>query len=240
MTPQKFISTINKEGGISRSNKFKVTIVVPALFSIAGTSIDILNRIVDRKNTPFSFKDGLDIAGQELFDLRYYGFFGINPFTYGSTLEVLCDSAVLPGSNFQTVERRTYGPPRKIPYDQVFEDVSFSFIGTANMKQRYFFDAWQYSIKDPITNNYNYPDEYTTTVFIRQYDVAGKFKYGVRLLNAWPINVQATNLSYGEEGIVRSSVTLSYKNWFNLKAYDTYANDIGDLATQIAEGSDFE
>lgn len=240
MTPQKFISTINKEGGISRGNRFKVTIIVPAIFSILKTGLGVLGRVLDRKNTPFSFVDGLDMVGEGAFDLRYYGFFGINPFNYGSTLEVLCDTAVLPGANFQTTERRTYGPPRKIPYDQTFEDVSFSFVCTGNMKQRYFFDAWQYSIKDPVTNNYNYPDEYTTTVFIRQYDVAGKFKYGVRLLNAWPINIQAINLSYEDNGVVRLSVSLSYKNWFNLKAYDTYGNDIGDLATQISTGNDFE
>jgi len=214
MQPANFIAKINKEGGLSRTNRYKVTIAAPLVSGVMNNFLSIL-------------------SGVNLFDsayaARYYAMFGVNPIGIVDNLEVFCDTCSLPGATFATTERKIYGPHSKHPYDQNFDEMSFTFLCGADMKERYFFDAWQYSVKDPITNNYNYPDEYTTEVIIRMYSVAGKFKYGVRLVDAWPQSVSSIELGYGDEGTARVNVNLAFKQWFNLKAYDTVGMAVGSL-----------
>jgi hypothetical protein len=215
MEPNKFISKINKEGGLARTNRYRVEVVPPLIMGTIQGFTSILSSLTGVFNTANA--------------ARYYAMFGVNPIGVMENLEIFCDSCVLPGANYITTERKIYGPVAKHPYDQNFDPVTFSFICGANMKERYFFDAWQYSVKDPVTNDYNYQSEYTTQILIKQYDVSGEFKYGVRLTEAWPSNVNSIELSYGEEGTCRVNVEISFRQWFNIKAYDTFAGDIGSI-----------
>ena len=216
MEPSKFIAKINKEGGIARTNRYRVTFAPPLIMGAINSITTILTNPVG------GIFNSVNAA-------RYYAMFAVNPIGIGENLEILCDSCVLPGANFQTTERKIYGPDNKHPYDQNFDPVTFTFLCGANMKERYFFDAWQYSIKDPVTNDYNYQSEYTTQILIRQYDVSGNYKYGVRLIDAWPVNVNSIEMSYGDERTCRVSVDVAFKQWFNVKAYDTFGSDIGEI-----------
>lgn len=214
------ISRLNKEGGPARTNRYKVQIIPPL---IMGTVKSITNIITN----------GLGGAFDAAWAARYYAMFLVNPVTIMENLEIMCDTCSLPGASFDATTRKTYGPHSMIPFDQNFDSMNFTFLCGAHMKERYFFDIWQYAIKDPLTNNFNYPIEYMTQVIIRQFDTSDNFQYGVRLVDAWPISVNAIDMSYGDQGTCRVNVTLSFKRWFNLKAFDTYASDAGDIAKQF-------
>jgi hypothetical protein len=216
MEPSKFIAKLNKEGGLARANRYKVQVIPPAIMSAVR---NIGNLITNPILTGFN---ALSIS-------RYFAMLQVNPLSISENLEILCDSCVLPGANFETTERKIYGPHNSVPYDQNFEPIAFTFICGANMKERYFFDAWQYMVKDPVSNDYNYQSEYATSVIIKQYSIDGDFKYGVRLVDAWPVNVNSIELTYADEEICRVNVELSFKTWYNLKAYDTLGSDVGSI-----------
>lgn len=217
MNVQNFISKISKEGGIARSNRFKVTIIPPSIMGVVRNIGSIISNPID------SIISKID-------QNRYYAAFQVNPVAITQNLEFFCYSAQLPALNYQSTDTRTYGTPWKDPYEIGIEDVTLSFYCSADMKEKYFFDAWQYAMKDPVTNDYYYNREYSTQVLIQVYSETDQNKYGVRLVDAYPISVSAVDLSYGNnDDIMRMNVTLTYKNWYNLKAYDTVVSSIGQV-----------
>jgi hypothetical protein len=71
-------------------------------------------------------------------------------------------------------------------------------------------------------DNVNYYREYydkiTGSIVIKQLGLDGEFKYGVRLLNAYPINVDTIQYDWGENNsYVKQNVTFAY--------YDELIND---------------
>lgn len=224
MRVQEFISKMNREGGLARSNRYKVTIIPPVILG----SVRNIGSIIT---------GGISGAVNSVLQNRYYGLFQVNPVTVVDNLEFFCENVSLPGLPFETTETKTYGPQFKDPTDIAWEDVSFSFYCSSDMKERYFFDAWQYSIKDPVTNDFYYNRTYSTQVLIRVYSEADDFKYGIRLVDAYPISVNATEMSFSEENApLKLDVTLTYKNWFNLKAYDTVVSSVGQIINGIGTG----
>jgi hypothetical protein len=217
MNVQEFISKMNREGGPARSTRYKVTILPP---TIMGAVRNIGSIIQNPVSSIFN------AAAQN----RYYALFQVNPLEIVKNLEFFCYSAQLPALNYQSFETRTYGTPWKDPYEIGTEDVKLSFYCSADMKEKYFFDAWQYAIKDPVTNDFYYNREYSTQVLIQVYSETGDFKYGIRLQDAYPISVSATELAYNNvDDVMKMSVTLTYKNWYNLKAYDTIVSSVGQV-----------
>lgn len=217
MNVQEFISKMNREGGVARSNRYKVTIIPPA---IMGAIRNIGSIISNPLNGLFN------AAAQN----RYYAAFKVNPLSIAQNLEFFCTNAQLPALNYQTTDTRTYGTPWKDPYEIGTEDVSLTFYCSADMKEKYFFDAWQYSMKDPVTNDYYYNREYSTQVIIQVFSETDEFKYGVRLVDAYPVAVSAIDLGYANnDEPMKMNVTLTFKNWYNLKAYDTIVGSVGQV-----------
>lgn len=217
MNVQEFISKMNREGGMARANRYKVTIIPPSIMGAV-------------RNIGSIISNPLGGALTSLAQNRYYAAFQVNPLTITQNLEFFCTNAQLPALNYQTTETKTYGTPFKDPYEIGVEDVSLTFYCSADMKEKYFFDAWQYAMKDPVTNDFYYNREYSTQVVIQTYSETGDFKYGVRLMDAYPVMVSAVDLSYdNNDQPMKMNVVLTYKNWYNLKAYDTIVGSVGQI-----------
>ncbi len=238
MNINKFRSVVNKRGGIAHPSRYKVTIIPPTLAGIAKN----VGNLFQLGNGGVSVLDRLRYASGGLINQalinRYFAAFQVDPINETRDLEFLCDRAVLPGINLNTTEQRIYGPVQNFPMDETFEPITLSFICTGEMKEKYFFDAWHYMIKDPVTNDFNYLSEYATPIIIRHYGVNGKFTYGVRLVDAYPLNISASELNYEGGGLsMRVNVTMSYKNWENLKSFDTYTDEINGVLNGVVKSS---
>jgi hypothetical protein len=221
MKVQNFISKMNREGGLARSNRYKVTIIPP---SIMGAVRSIGSFISNPIGTAISKLD----------QNRYYAAFQVDPISVTQNLEFFCFDTQLPGLNYQTTETRTYGTPWKDPYEIGVEDVTMSFYCSNNMKEKYFFDAWTYAMKDPVTNDHYYNREYSTQIIIQTFSETGESNYGVRLVDAYPTSVYSTKVSYSQpDEPLKMHVNLTYKNWYNLKAYDTVVSSVGQVINDI-------
>lgn len=221
MNINNFIAKVNNQDGPAQQGRYKVTIIPP---SISGVAKNITNTI-------FNGLSGITVAA--LMN-RYFAMFQVDPLNQPRMLELLAIKASLPSVNYITTERKIYGPENRVPYDTVYDMTSVEFICTSKMKEKYFFDAWINMIKDPLTNDFNFLSEYATTIIIRQYDVANKFQYGIRLIDAYPIGINSIDLTYAEKNaFLKLNVNFTFRKWENLKAYDSYINEFGEVLNGI-------
>jgi hypothetical protein len=183
------IAQINEAGGLARPNRFSVQIVPPKVLSATAESAPI----------------------------DYFSALGVND-GMQSRLDFMCNRAELPSRSFSTSDARTYGSFFKIPYVDSYADLTLSFIVGHDMMEKFFFDAWVYTIQDPETSDFNYVDEYATTIDIYQLDEFDDATYGIRAFQCWPVALGQLSLAYDERNTYHVyPVTFTFRKWINLK-----------------------
>jgi hypothetical protein len=212
-----FISTITDAGGISRPNRFVVSITPPQIINTLG--------INNQQN--FALKNA--IAQENQVDIQslgvvpdYFKSVGVEPWASTSRLQFMCCKAELPGKSFNTSDIRTYGAFFDMPFTDVYANITLTFIVGRDMAERNFFDAWSYLIQDPDTSDFNYVNEYGTTIDIKQLDEYdnknfSRYNYGCRLYQAWPKQTGEMRLAYDETNTYHTlPITFTYRKWINL------------------------
>jgi len=131
------------------------------------------------------------------------------------SLTYRCENAQLPGRTFATTEQKTYGPVEKFPYQTTFNDIDLTFIIEDDMNQKVFFDAWLNYINPQYNNNFRYKGDFSTIITVNQYDVTGQLSYSVDLVDAYPISMNQLDLSWGDDGYHKLSVSFAYTYWKN-------------------------
>ncbi len=91
-----------------------------------------------------------------------------------SLLTFRCEVSELPGRQLLSSDIKIYGPTYKTPYQNVYAETNLTFIETADMDVRVFFERWMDLIIDSTTNRIAYPDDYVQTIEVRQYDVVSE------------------------------------------------------------------
>jgi hypothetical protein len=197
-----FYYTISDLGGLAKPNRYQV--YIPA-GSLVGKSTAIYN--ANAAQLEFS-DDATDWVSD------YYG---------GDTsgiaweLTALCERSELPSYQFQMETMRHYGPSFKFPHMPEYQDITMTFLCGNSMNERYFFDTWMYMVMDPVTNNFNYIDEYALDIDIVQYkDVATgggiEPNYFTTLIDAYPIAINTQELGYENNNVAQKiQVTFTYK-----------------------------
>ena len=139
------------------------------------------------------------------------------------TLAMAVESAELPGKTITTSDARLYGPLRKIPYNLGFIDSTFTFMcSDAFLVEKRFFDKWADHIIDPETFNAEYYDSLVGNINLQLLDNHNEIMYEVDYMEAFPINVSAMNVGFGQmNDYAKFSVTFSYRKW---KAKDIQFN----------------
>ena len=145
-------------------------------------------------------------------------------------LAFLCNQAQLPGRAFATIDYTTHGPIRKIPYQNIYDDVVMSFYVKQDMGAKELFQEWQNFICDNNTDNeFNYFDDYVTDIVIEQFDASGKATYGCKLIDAYPLMVAPIQVDWGDkDAFMNLQVTFAYHHWreepLSLNPFGNYLN----------------
>lgn len=126
---------------------------------------------------------------------------------------LFCDTSQLPGVNFSTVQNRTYGEFREIPYEKIYDNLNMSFYVDKEMKVKSLFDSWINQIQNPITRNFNYYNEYTCEMKIKVHDTVDRTRYQLTLYECYPKTLGAISLDYASKEIMKLPVTMQYKYW---------------------------
>lgn len=135
---------------------------------------------------------------------------GILPETLKNVL-LFCDTVQLPGSNFSTVQNRSYGEFREVPYEKLYDQCTLTFYVDTDMKVKKMFDQWTTKIQDPTTRNFGYYKDYTTEMTIQVQDLQDRTRYDMKLFECYPKNIGSIQMDHANKDIMKFSVTMQYK-----------------------------
>ena len=151
-----------------------------------------------------------------------------------------CESVSIPGRNLNTVtDGNPYGPTREVVDGVTYaEDIAMTFVASAGLEERVFFEEWQELAFNKQTWNIGYYNDYVSTVEIYMLNRQDERRYGIKLLEAFPKTIGGTDLSQATSSeIIRTSVTFSFRYWETLdtqrqppsltnKIFDTVVNTV--------------
>ena len=168
-----FKSVISRRSGLAPANRFAIFMSPP--------SQTLLN--LDLQNAASNLLSGNFGPGQFVNDPR--------------DIAILCESCTLPGRQIQTLDHqnRNYRQSVKEPQGYMLEDVSFVFHLTNDYHMKKVFDRLLDLIINPETYQVGYKNEFVTDVTIQQLNQQNIPVYGVKLKNAFPITMNAIELS---------------------------------------------
>ena len=198
------VSELSFTAGVAVQNRYQISIPTMLLAQNSNKIFNLIQSIPATANLSMDW----------MFDY-YAGDMG----QAAVELAAYCDKTQLPGYQFQTETVRHYGPSFKIPHMPEYQDITMSFMCSSGFWERYFFDAWMYMVMDPVTNNFNYKDEYAVDVIIASIIPGGapildwnNMNYWTKLVDCFPISIQEQEVGYDmNNSIQKVVVTFSYK-----------------------------
>lgn len=136
------------------------------------------------------------------------------------------DSVEIPGRTTLTIDHKfsNMGPINKIPYSQIYPDVTITFMLSDDFREKMFFDEWQSKMLDTSPSgtdqmfNVKYFDEYKSTIIIKQFDAVSYLRSEVTLHEAYPIIMNGVQMGWQNDEIARVSVQMALR-YYTTKYY---------------------
>ena len=178
---------------------------------IEGTAFGVLNDIL----STFHSEDGYAVPNRfEVLITRPRGSASEN-----RQVSMRCESVNLPGRNLNSAtDSNIYGPTREIVNGVTYaEDITMTFQAGSGLEERVFFEEWQALAFDERSWNVRYYSEYTSEIDIYLLDKNDKKRYGLKLWEAFPKTINATELNQGSNNeLIKLGVTFSFRYWTTL------------------------
>ena len=137
-----------------------------------------------------------------------------------------CESINLPGRNLNsTTDTNIYGPTREVVDGVTYaEDINMTFQASSGLEERVFFEEWQalaFGDYDGRNGSWNvgYYNDYISTVDIYVLDRQNQRRFGLKLHEAFPKTIAATELNQCTNNeLIKLGVTFSFRYWTTLDA----------------------
>ena len=123
-----------------------------------------------------------------------------------------------PGVQLQAEEdTNIYGPPRKIVRGQTFAEIVTQIRCSQDMREKNFIDTWMRLAAPRTDFSIGYYSDYVGSMQIFQLDQEDKRRYGVELVECYPVNMAEQSLDYATQNAISFiNVTWAYRYWKNL------------------------
>ena len=215
------LSSFNSNEGHAQPNRYEVMIFPPPPFANLDDTISPLNENYDSSlgTASVSAVPKRDIA----------------------EIALRCESVTLPGRNLSsTPDTNIHGPLREVVNNVNYADsVNMVFQASSDLKERVLFEKWQYAAFNPRTWNVGYYNDYVGSVFIYLLDKQDQRRYGLKLWEAFPKSIGATELSYASNNeMIKLSVTMNFRYWTTLditQETPSLSDRIGQTITDVVE-----
>jgi hypothetical protein len=117
------------------------------------------------------------------------------------------------------------------------EEVSMTFAASSDLEERVFFERWQKNAYNPQTWNIGYYNDYVGAVEIYLLDKQDQRRYGIKLWDAFPKNINGTDLSYGSQNEnIKITVGMSFRYWTPLDINEQGPSTIDRIIDTVADG----
>jgi|TARA_R110000823_G_scaffold33082_8_gene92836 hypothetical protein len=139
--------------------------------------------------------------------------------TESRKVSMRCESINLPGRNLNsTTDSNIYGPTREIVDGVTYaDDINMTFQASSGLEERVFFEEWQALAFDERSWNVGYYNDYISTVDIYILDRQNQRRFGLKLHEAFPKTIGATELSQAANNeLIKLAVTFSFRYWTTL------------------------
>ena len=130
-------------------------------------------------------------------------------------LALMCESIEFPGRNFMSnPDALRYGPPREAISGVTYAPITATFICSAEMFEKRWFEVWQEQSMDFNTWEPNYYKDYIGDLKIFQLDRDNAATYVISLFEVYPKTITAQSLGTGTNDSYHTvSVELMYHHW---------------------------
>ena len=128
-------------------------------------------------------------------------------------VNILCDTVTMPGINLNTTTQRIWGEHRELPYEALYDTVTFTFYVNKTLDVKNLFEAWISTIRDPSTRSFSYYRNYITDIDINVHplDSYEQVVHSVTLHEAYPKTLSSVQLDYSSHDTMKYSVSMMYK-----------------------------
>ena len=144
-------------------------------------------------------------------------------------ISLRCIDVTLPGRNLATLtDSNIYGPTREIVNGVTYaEDISLTFIASAGLRERVFFEEWQQLAFNDSTWDLGYYDDYVGDIEIYILNRQNERKFGIKLIEVFPKTIGGTELTMEtQNAIITLPITFAFHYWETLDI-----NRVPDRAT---------
>lgn len=158
-----------------------------------------------------------DIARPKNFDVIIPAPVALIPYLNTSKqLSLRCESAQLPSRTFSTVEQKIgSNPVERHAHQSNYNDSEMTFIVSGDMSEKIFFDAWMEYINPTVSFDFNYKEDYISTLTVNQYGMNNDLTYSLNLIDAFPVSVNQLDLDWSNDSHHKLTVVFAYRYWQN-------------------------
>lgn len=201
--PEQFLSVLAANRSVSRKNCFYVEMDVPDI---------VLKKNNKDEGGFFGALNDIQDAVSEV--TKWTGKILGTSNRVDRELGLMCSKVDIPGLGFVTLESIKNTPKQDLPYDVIYDDITFTFVVSGDFYEKDIFDKWMYSIYDKDNNTFEYFDNYKTDILIAQTDNNGSTVKKYRLIDAFPKTVVPLGVAHDENNTYHLlDVVFSYKKF---------------------------
>lgn len=136
------------------------------------------------------------------------------------------EQANFPLQNIFTKQFKIFGPTYQRPITSEYggEGIPIVFHVDSDLRIKRLFEDWMHLVVDPYTFTVGYQENYISDIYIRQLDEQNNTVHEVKLIEAFPRNVNLMDLNNASSNQThRLSVLFAYRYWINTSAERTQA-----------------
>ena len=138
----------------------------------------------------------------------------------GTSVDFLAKAVSFPAKTLGGTEFRYAGKYSiKVPYETTYENVAITLLNTGNYSPRKFWNNWFNHIQNNNSKNMQYYDKFVGSVTISHYldDEESinptRAAHRVTLHNAWPITMNAIEMTWENAELMDFQIDLNYTYW---------------------------
>lgn len=199
--------------GISRKNRFRVTIPLPP--GVFDSNATMANDGQAYASSTSSFGDMFKKTARIV-----NSFFGGTNQTARS-LQMMCMVSSLPGVGIDTTPMNNNGNHIKMPNNKSNVDLDMSFLLANDYYEKSVMDKWKNLIFDPYTTKMGYYEDIVTDICIEQLDTEDRVVHKVYVVEAHPINFGSIDLDKSAaDQFNQYNITFSYNKVMSETEYE--------------------